>query len=70
MIKRVKSYRVVHCLDDKGNYEYSILCIHEKKFNFLDNFVRIKYNKNECEIEGIVGKTIRKDILMEETAEF
>lgn len=68
MIKRIKSYDVVHCYDENNNYEYSILCLHNKIFGFMDDFVRIKYNKDECEIEGDIGKTIRRDVLMKETA--
>lgn len=68
MIKRIKPYSVVQCFDDKGNYEYSVLCLYKRLSGKCDNFIRIKYRADECEMKGIIDNAMRKDILNKEMA--
>ena len=67
LARKMKPYSVVRCFDDEGNYEYSTLCIYKRLTSKCDNFIRIRYNANECEIEGKIDKTM-KDILDKDIA--
>lgn len=69
LLKRLKPYTVVKCYDTKGNYEYSVLCIYNRLSSKCDNFIRIKYKADECEVCGKIGKAMRNDILNKEMAE-
>lgn len=69
LIRRLKPYTVVKCYDNNGNYEYSVLCIYTKLSSKCDNFIRIKYNADECEVCGKIDKTMKNDILNKKMAE-
>lgn len=69
LLKRLKPYTVVKCYNSNGNYEYSVLCIYKKLSSKCDNFIRIKYNADECEVCGKIDKTMKNDILNKEMAE-
>lgn len=68
LLKRLKPYTVVKCYDNDGNYEYSVLCIYQKLSSECDNFIRIKYNADECEVCGKIEKNMENDILSKEMA--
>lgn len=59
LLKNTKPYSVVDMFDEKGNYDFSVIVIHSG-FNSLNNFVRIKYDKRECEIKGEVPGKMKK----------
>lgn len=46
--------------EDDGTYLYSIICIYKRASGKCDNFVRIKYNANECEVFGEIDKTMEE----------
>ena len=63
LAKRVKPYDVTQTYDNKGNYKYSVLCLNNRLSSKCGNFIRIKYDARECEIDGKVSKTMKEDIL-------
>lgn len=69
ILKRLKPYTVAKCYDTEGNYEYSVICIYTRLSGKCDNFIRIKYNADECEICGRIDKAMKNDILNKEMAE-
>lgn len=63
LVKRMKPYSVTQSYDDKGNYMYSVLCLHKRLLNDCNDFIRIKYDARKCEMQGRFGKGMEEEIL-------
>lgn len=64
LFRNTKPYSIIDCHDDKGNYEFSVICIHSL-FAPKKNFVRIKYDKRKCEVCGKISSQMKKQVLQE-----
>lgn len=64
LFRNTKPYSVIDCHDDKGNYEFSVICIHSL-LSPKNNYIRIKYDKRKCEVSGKISGQMQRQILKE-----